>query len=452
MGFGRLLKSSRAVLWVGFGGLLAIVLLMAWEGSRVVGAIEAEGNGLRATYQHRDELLNGIRFALSESASDIRDYLTDRNLAAVVQRRTDLQKLRGRITEAVANYGRDLPPDEAALWAQLTRDIEAYWSVLEPSFHWDTETRRRRAEDFLNEQVIPRQGALLALTSTVDRVNQRNLQQSNQRIAQLFDQFHTEMALAALVAFLLGALLAFFTIGRILVLERASETQLREVSRARLELRRLSHRLVAVQEQERRRVARELHDEVGQAISAVLVELGRLENRLPASQAESRAMLSVARQLAERAVAQVRDMALLLRPSMLDDLGLVPALKWQAREVSRRTGVKVKVAAETVADDLPDDCRTCIYRTVQEAVNNAAQHARASTVRVEAFQRDGQIQVSIYDDGSGFDPALEKGMGILGMEERVRQLGGVFRIDSSKGRGTTVSLLLPLAQPAAREA
>jgi signal transduction histidine kinase len=130
--------------------------------------------------------------------------------------------------------------------------------------------------------VIPRHGALLGLTSTIDRVNRRNLQQSNQRIAQLYAQFRTEMALAALVAFLLGSLLAFFTIGKILGLERASETQLGEVSRARLELRRFSHRLVEVQEQERRRVARELHDEVGQAISAVLVELGRLEKELPA--------------------------------------------------------------------------------------------------------------------------------------------------------------------------
>ena len=93
MGLGRLLKSNRAVLWVDFGGLLAIVLLMAWEGSRVVGVIEGEGNRLRATYQQGDELLDGIRFALSESASEIRDYLADRNVSAVAQRQIDLQKL-----------------------------------------------------------------------------------------------------------------------------------------------------------------------------------------------------------------------------------------------------------------------------------------------------------------------------------------------------------------------
>jgi signal transduction histidine kinase len=442
-----LLKSSRAALWAGFGGLLVLILLMAWKGSQVISSIQSESNRLRAEYHARDDLLDGIRFSLSESASDIRDYLLDRNLSAVGQRRADLAKLRQQITDAVDRYGRNLPPDEAPFWNQLTRDINSYWSVLEPSFRWDPETRRRRAQDFLNEQVIPRQGELLALTSTVDRVNQRDLRRADLRIAELFRQFRIELALSAAGVFLLGALLALVTITRILSLERASHTQLREVTVARLELQKLSQRLVAAQEEERRRVARELHDEVGQALSAVLVELGRLESRLPAEPQENRAMLSVARQLADRATAQVRDMALLLRPSMLDDLGLVPALRWQAREVSRRTGVKVKVAAETVADDLPDEYRTCVYRIVQEAVNNAARHAHASTVRVEACQENERIRVSIQDDGTGFDTAMVKGMGILGMEERVKRLGGVFRIDSERGGGTIVSLLLPLAEP-----
>src|SRR5581483_6490017 len=399
----RLWRSSRALLWAGFGGLLVLILLMAGMGSQVVSSIQSETNRLRTEYQARDDLLDGIRFSLSESASDIRDYLLDRNPSAVVQRRADLQRLRQRVGDAVARYGRNLPSDEALAWGELTRDIDAYWLVVDPALHWDAEKRSRLAQDILNQQVIPRQGELLALTSKVDRVNQRNVQQSDRRIAELFRQFHIELALSAIVVLVLGAVLAAFTISRILGLEQASQKQLREVTQARLELQKLSQRLVAAQEEERRRVARELHDEVGQALSAVLVELGRLESRLPQQPQENRAMLSVARQLADRATAQVRDMALLLRPSMLDDLGLVPALQWQAREVSRRTGVKVKVAAETVADDLPDEYRTCIYRTVQEAVNNAARHAHASTVRVEARQEDGQIRVSIQDDGAGFD-------------------------------------------------
>lgn len=446
----RLLKSSRAVLWVGFGGLLAIILAMAWKDSQVVSAIQSETNRLFAEHQKREDLLDGIRFSLAESASDIRDYLLDRDPSALGQRREDLQKLRQRITVAAGRYGSDLPADEAALWTRLTHDIDSYWNVLEPSLRWNAETRRVRAEDFLHEQVIPRQGELLELSAAVDRANQNNLHQSNLRIAELFRQFRVQTAVSAIVALALAGLLALVTIGRMLSLEKAAGARLREVTRARSELQNLSRRLVAAQEDERRRVARELHDEVGQALSAVLVELGRLESRLPPEPQQNRDIVSLARQLADRAAAQVRDMALLLRPSMLDDLGLVPALQWQAREVSRRMGVKVKVAAETVADDLPDEYRTCVYRIVQEAINNAARHAHATTVRVEARQENGEIRVSIQDDGGGFDPRMEKGMGILGMEERVNKLGGAFRIDSEKGEGTIVSLLLPLAEPGAR--
>ncbi len=441
--------SYRAVLWAGFGGLLAIILLIGWKGNQILSAIESHNESIRTAYIARDELLDGIRFHLAESASSIRDYLLDENASAIRQRRSDLERYRREIDDAIATYGRELPADEAPLWVQVKQDVAAYWQVTEPDSSWDAAARqsplwREQAENFLRGQVIPRQQKLEALIAEVDQIDQRNRAQSDRQITELFAGFRTELELLTVAAGVLGGLLAFFTVRRILDLERAAGQRLQEVVQARSQLQYLSNRVVRVQEEERRRVARELHDEVGQTLSAVLVEVGRAASRL-APESESGPNLAVARQLAEQAVGQVRDIALLLRPSMLDDLGLVPALKWQAREVSRRTGIKVRVAAETVADDLPDNCRTCIYRVVQEALNNAARHAHASWARVEAVQENGQIRVTIQDNGSGFDPAQEKGMGILGMEERVKGLGGVFRIDSEKGSGTIVSFLLPAA-------
>ncbi len=208
---------------------------------------------------------------------------------------------------------------------------------------------------------------------------------------------------------------------------------------------------MAAQEDERRRLSRELHDEVGQSLSAVLVELGNLEAALPSTDSALRERLHGVKELAETSVGEVRNMALLLRHFDAGrSWGLVPALRWQAREVARRTGMKVKVAAENVGDDLPDDYRTCIYRIVQEALNNCARHAKAKTVRVTVRQEREQITVGIQDDGVGFD-ARDKGMGILGMEERVRGLGGVFRVDSEPGNGTVISILLPLGPAPAKE-
>jgi signal transduction histidine kinase len=148
--------------------------------------------------------------------------------------------------------------------------------------------------------------------------------------------------------------------------------------------------------------------------------------------------------MAEESVGSVRNMALLLRPSMLDDLGLVPALKWQAREVARLTGLKVKIVADEIAEDLQDAHRTCVYRVVQEALNNCAKHSQATLVRVIVSQdRDG-LSASVQDDGIGFDPSQEKGMGLLGMEERVERLGGRFHIESRPGHGAVLSIRIPL--------
>ncbi len=443
------LTSRRVVLFIGFGGLLAIICLMAWKSARVISTIEPETARLRVATREETELLDTVRFGLAESAAEIRDYLLERDASAAELRRSRLQRLRRRIEDALARYDRNIPADQAALWKKLRDGVAAYWDALEPTFQWNGETRRKRAEAFLDQVVIPRREQLQALAAAVARVDEFAFQRTERDVAGLFAQFRKEMSASAVLSVALGGLLAFVTIRRILDLERISERRLSEVAQARAELQRLSQRLVEAQEEERRRVARELHDEVGQAISAVLVEIGRLESRLPADREEDRAMLADAHRLADRAVAQVRDMSLLLRPSMLDDLGLGPALKWQTREISRRTGILVKVASEEAADDLPDEYRTCIYRVVQEALNNAARHAKPSSIRVEVRREEQQVRVTIQDDGIGFDPSRERGMGILGMEERVKKLGGVFRIDSKKGGGSIVSLLLPLARSAA---
>jgi len=130
---------------------------------------------------------------------------------------------------------------------------------------------------------------------------------------------------------------------------------------------------------------------------------------------------------------------------MLDDLGLVPALRWQAREMSKRTSIDVSVATESVSDNLPDEYKTCIYRAVQEALHNCSRHSRATTVRIRVHQDARRLLLSIQDDGQGFDVKQLKGMGLLGIEERVTRLGGEFRIHSEAGNGTIMTVTLPIA-------
>jgi len=140
----------------------------------------------------------------------------------------------------------------------------------------------------------------------------------------------------------------------------------------------------------------------------------------------------------------VRNMARLLRPAMLDDLGLATALEWQAREISRSTGVRIDVRASDLSEELPDDHKTCVFRIVQESLNNVCRHANAHSVEIRLAASGGWLSVMIQDDGRGFRPGQTKGLGLIGMQERAESLGGSLRTTSEPGKGTKIEVCLPL--------
>jgi signal transduction histidine kinase len=225
-------------------------------------------------------------------------------------------------------------------------------------------------------------------------------------------------------------------------LDKVSEAERKRAEKAEQELRRLSNQLVRVQEEERKTISRELHDEVGQLLTGLRMELGTLSHYEPDD--EFRKRLESVKGLAEEALRSVRNLALLVRPSMLDDLGLEPALQWQAKEFSRRCGVPVSVNIEGKLDNLPEALRLCLYRAIQEAMTNCGKHADASRVTVIVKQDDARVIASVQDDGRGFDALLQTpGLGLMGMTERVRALQGRMSVASEPGRGTLISLELP---------
>jgi signal transduction histidine kinase len=141
----------------------------------------------------------------------------------------------------------------------------------------------------------------------------------------------------------------------------------------------------------------------------------------------------------------VRDLALGLRPSMLDDMGLQPALEWQARDFSRRYGVTVDLDVRGDLDALTDQHRTCVYRVVQEALTNCVRHARASRVTIQVEPVDARLSLRVTDNGIGLDPAAPReGFGLRGIEERARELGGTVSMKSAAGQGSTLTVVLPL--------
>jgi signal transduction histidine kinase len=285
----------------------------------------------------------------------------------------------------------------------------------------------------------------LDLVDRIDQMNARELALEDADLNRAYNRLRLRLAIMLGITIVVGLLLAAFTARRMLRLDKELTQRYEEGVRARQELQELSARLVSAQEEERRAISRELHDEVGQSLSALLMEAGNAAARVPPDSVDVRRHVDSIKKLAEASVNVIRNMTLLLRPSMLDDFGLVPALEWQAREVSKRTGLRVHVSAGESADDLPDALKTCIYRVVQEALHNCARHAQARSVKVVVEQKPAKIVLSVEDDGRGFDSGRVRGLGLVGMEERVHHLGGVFGIRSAPGGGTRVAVELPLA-------
>ncbi len=209
-------------------------------------------------------------------------------------------------------------------------------------------------------------------------------------------------------------------------------------------LRALSRRLFQAQEDERRAISRELHDEIGQMLTGLLY---RLESAKHAEPAEAARIIPEAQEVARGLLTQLRNLSHNLRPSMLDELGLLPSLSAHCKQFSQLTGIAVDFANERVPEDLPPEISTAAYRIIQEALTNVARHAGATQVKTRIWADGDRLHILVQDQGKGFDPASAAGSsGLSGMRERAALLDGLLTIDSFPGRGTRITAELPLRQ------
>jgi signal transduction histidine kinase len=227
-----------------------------------------------------------------------------------------------------------------------------------------------------------------------------------------------------------------------------------EVTKHRRDLQSLSAQLINAQEAERKRISQELHDEMGQALTAMSINLAAIEKELPSELAPTtRERLAETSALADQTLEQVRELSLDLRPSMLDDLGLVPTLRWYVNRYAQRLKLEVEFEAVDLEERLTAEMETVLYRVVQEALTNVARHAQANRVHIHLEHKEFKVHAFVEDDGQGFDlqevagrEALERGAGLLGIRERVASLGGRFSLWSRPGQGTRLTIEIPIAE------
>ena len=429
---------------LGFGVLLLLLILCGLNALHVLSELQTSDQSILRDFLQQQRRLDEIRSAVYLSGTYLRDYLLEPNVEEAERSRTALESAGAQVASMLADpqalsgmAGND------NMYGALKREIEEYWQTLNPVLSWKAGKRHREGYRFLHDEVLPRRSSTLGIADTIASVNRQQLIERDDRLLSLFSNFRYRLTIALLIMVVFGVIQASASTIHLLRVERKTVSHLAEVTEARQELRNLSAKLVTTQENERKNLSRELHDAVGQSLSAVQFELHDLAMVFQPPQEQYRDRVDRIRELVESCLAMIRNMARLLRPAMLDDLGLAAALEWQAREIARSTGVHIHVRASNLSGELPDEHKTCVFRIVQEALNNVCRHANADSVQIELKAFDDWASVTIQDDGRGFRAGQTKGLGLIGMQERVESLGGTLRIDSEPGKGTRIEGRLP---------
>ncbi len=436
----------RLALAAGFGGLLALMVIAGLQALRLAQQIHAQEEQVRESLMTRGRSLALLSSSIHVYNDRIQEYILSQNPEMEERAAEEFSELASQISAALQAYPGDRRPEEQMFLRNLRKLFVDQQDMLNPILSWSPDERRRKAVEFLDDEVLPHRGQIIQTSEEISVWNNRQLGEAERLLLSNFIELQgqeTRLLIAVLAA---GLMLSLASALYILRLERQGERRYQELARSRVELEELSARLVDAQETERRAISRELHDQVSQSLGALLVDVGRVSALLPAGNTQVKEYMDRIKSVAGQTVESVRDIALLLRPSMLDDLGLSAALEWQGREVSRRTEMEVDVQSENIPENLPDEYKTCIYRFVQEALNNAARHSGAKNATVRMSQEANRILVKVEDDGRGFDPKRQRGLGILGMEERIKRVGGALTIDSQPGKGTTLKADLPMPE------
>ena len=436
-------------MFAGFGLVAGIWIFAGYYFTDRMAELERRSIDINARYTRAQDLLTTVRGHVLMGSVYVRDALLDPNPATAEEYRRQLEESYRSADEALKGYVPVLDvPDEQMRIDRLRREIEDFRKTLFEVLGTDSREWPSEARNLLRRRIMPKREGVMRISEEVQGLNRSAFVQQQLDIASLYRATQRRvwqtvgLALAASVAI---ALVATLYAGRLE--ERLQRQRIRDVETAR-DLQRLSSQLLTAQEEERRSIARELHDEVGQVLTAIKVELAVAQRGVEATGGNAEAM-NDARRLTEGALHTVRDLSRLLHPAMLDDLGLPAAIEWYLKGFGRRHGVRIELLQDGVQARLAPEAEAGIYRIVQEALTNVAKHAQATTCRVFLQRLTHTVLVTIEDDGIGFRPeeviapGAFHGIGLVGIRERVTQLRGELRLESAPGKGTRLTVEIP---------
>jgi signal transduction histidine kinase len=438
----------RAALLVGFGLTIGLWLFAGYQVTLRMRAAQHEFAAANTRYMQAQELLASVRTQVLVSSVLVRDVLLDPEPRLVADHLQEIDRAYRSIDASLARYVPFLDfLDERERVRRLRDEIHELRSASDEvlatdSSRWSADAR------LLLRRFMPKREAAIGVSEEVQSLNRSAFVDEQRKIAEMHTatqrRVWTVFGIALAISLAIGGLASRHATR---LENRLTEQHVRE-ERITADLQRLSARLVQAQEDEQRRIARELHDEVGQALSAVKVELAVAQRRI-GRLGGATDLLSDAQSSADGALRSVRDLSHLLHPSALDDLGLTAALGSQIADFRKRQRVAVEFLHAGLDDRLNAETERAAYRIVQEALTNIARHAKATAVRVQLHAEPGMLRVVVEDNGVGFDaadverPGRRRGLGLLGIRERASQLRGAVRIESAPGGGTLIEVALP---------
>lgn len=438
----------KAALLLGFGLTVGLWIVTGLQFTRRIAEVQRDASAINRRYMDAQELLSSVRTHLLIGSVYARDALLDPDPAVSETYRQQIHATYTAVDAALEQYVPILDtPVEQARIARLRREVSTFRATMMEVFERRDARGGREARRVLQSRIVPQRQVVIRASQEVEALNREAFVQQQATIAEVYPAMQRrvwEQLGLALVGSLGIALIASLYAGR---LENQLRRQrARDAENAR-DLQRLSAKLLTAQEEERRCIARELHDEVGQLLAAIKVELAVAQGAIERSGSPA-CLLDDVRNITEGALQTVRDLSHLLHPSMLDDLGLVAALDWYLRGFGKRFDVRAELRHEGMQERLAVETEVAAFRIIQEALTNVVKHARATACHVDLRRRGPTLNITVEDDGIGFDATSadsteRRGLGLVGIRERVAQLRGSFRIDRGAGGGTTITVELP---------
>ncbi|MCC7498836.1 MAG: hypothetical protein IT160_14740 [Bryobacterales bacterium] len=441
----------RHALLIGLGSVLALLAALGVYASRSLSSVSETGALTTREYFQQSELLENIEALLWDTTSSTRDYLLDPDSIELGQYRTQAETAWKQARKAIDEYQLQAQDDLKPLARRLAMDAERYGQLAARGLKLAGAARARQGVDLMIGKLVPAREKLFATIAEIGMRNRANLRTEADNADQFVQRAERRLGAVVAVIVVLALLMAATTMFYLTRLENAAVAQYQASLRANRELERLSRRLLTLQEDERQKIARELHDDYGQRMASVLFELSAINENQDLA-AEVKATVQSVEAGLRSLARDLQQLSRSLHSAVLDKIGLEAAIRSDCALLQKRADWEIRFESSGVPRRLPEPLNLAIYRVFQEAIQNVLKHAQTRQALVTLAIEQQELVLRVKDYGHGFDPNLARqtaSLGLVSMRERLHMVDGRLLIRSGKEEGTEIEARIPV--PAAVE-